>query len=380
MKFVLLLLLTFTFTLCVKAQPSERVKNIIVVTIDGFRWEELFTGADSSLLHNTLYTDDPTFTEKMYWAGSAEERRKKLLPFTWNIIGENGQIYGNRHYNNQVNVENIFQLSYPGYNELFTGAADLIHYSNRPVKNKKENVLSYLNSLPEFAGKVAVFSSWNVFPYIFNEEDSHLPVNGGYESMAEDSIATVSLINRVQGTIQNNVQTRFDLLTYVSAKEYLQLHHPRVMLLGLGETDEEAHQGHYRQYLQKASMADQLIGELYSFVQADPFYKDQTVFIITTDHGRSKKDWSTHGFLKKGSGATWLVIAGPGIEAKGEIKADMQLYSSQLASTIALLLGKEFKPAHAVSSAYELAGDHSFLSETRQINLPEGHLAADRGQ
>jgi len=58
-----------------------------------------------------------------------------------------------------------------------------------------------------------------------------------------------------------------------------------MVFLGLGETDEFAHQGRYDQYLQKAHQFDQMIAELWYFVQTDPFYKDNTIFLITTDHG-----------------------------------------------------------------------------------------------
>lgn len=63
--------------------------------------------------------------------------------------------------------------------------------------------------------------------------------------------STSLLINRVQDAIGNKGHTRHDLLTFECAKNYMEQNHPRVLYLGLGETDEFAHFGHYDTYLQK---------------------------------------------------------------------------------------------------------------------------------
>ena len=92
------------------------------------------------------------------------------------------------------------------------------------------------------------------------------------------------------------------MLTYLSTREYIGVHHPRIVFLGFGETDEFAHEGRYDLYLQQASNIDRMISELWYFVQTDPFYKNNTTFIITTDHGRgsSPSSWYTHGLFTKG--------------------------------------------------------------------------------
>lgn len=62
-------------------QPSitsspEPVKNLFIITIDGVRWQELFTGADSSIIGNDRYCPDTATMRMMYWASSPRERRK----------------------------------------------------------------------------------------------------------------------------------------------------------------------------------------------------------------------------------------------------------------------------------------------------------------
>jgi hypothetical protein len=325
--------------------PIAATGNIFIITTDGFRWQEVFTGADSILISDERYTPDTGSVKMLYWASNADERRKKLMPFFWNILAAKGQLFGNRNFDNKVNVANLYAVSYPGYNEIFTGNTDINISSNRKKKNPNINVLEYLNSKPSFNGKVAAFTSWDVFPYILNEERNHLPINSGYENMNDASSSQQQMINKVQTeAIENNTATRYDLLTFLTAKEYIRQHQPRILYLGLGETDEFGHQGRYDLYLEQANQIDKMIAELWHWVQTTPGYKDNTTFIITTDHGRGSKKskWSSHGEFIKGSSQTWLAVIGPGIKPLGEIKDNQQLYQQQLAQTIAHLLGEEF--------------------------------------
>lgn len=332
--------------------------NLFIITLDGFRWQEIFNGADSVIINNEKYTPDTATMKMLYWSPDIEGRRKRLLPFFWNVIAAKGQLYGNRNYDNKVNTANAWSISYPGYNEIFTGNPDFIISSNEKKLNTNRNVLEYLNSTESFKGKVAAFTSWNVFPYILNRERSRIVLNSGYEKIDyNDNNAEQALINEVQEeAVPDKKATRHDLLTFLTAKEYLQQHQPRVLYLGLGETDEAAHDGRYDLYLEKAAEADRMIAQLWHFAQSTPGYKDNTTFIITTDHGRGKKPgtWTGHGAFVKGSSQTWLAVIGPDIKAVGEIKEDQQIYHEQLSQTIAALLGEKFESNHPVADAISL--------------------------
>ena len=327
--------------------PDKPAPNLFIITIDGFRWQEIFTGADASLINDTKHTQDTATMKMLYWADSESERRQKLMPFFWNILAKKGQVYGNRNFDNKVNTANIYTFSYPGYNEIFTGNTDLLVSSNKKKPNKNVNVLEYLNTKEEFRGKVVAFTSWDVFPYVLNEERSGMLINSGYENMDGESVsAKQNMINKVQSeAVYNKGSTRHDLLTFLTAKEYIQQHQPKVMFLGLGETDEYAHSGRYDLYLEQANKVDRMLSELWHWVQTTPGYKDSTSFIITTDHGRGNrnKNWSSHSSFIRGSSQTWLAMIGPTIEPLGEIKEDMQLYQVQIAQTIAGLMNEKFE-------------------------------------
>ena len=331
--------------------------NLFIITTDGFRWQEVFTGADSSLISNEKYTSDTGYMKMLYWAGTADERRKKLMPFLWNILAAKGQLYGNRNFDNKVNVANVYAVSYPGYNEIFTGNTDINISSNNKKRNPNINILEYLNNKPSFNGKLVAFTSWDVFPYILNTERNHLPVNSGYENISEATSPSLQMINKVQDeAVYDKTATRYDELTFLTAKEYIREHQPKVVYLGFGETDELGHQGRYDLYLEQANKVDKMIAELWHWVQTTPGYKDNTTFIITTDHGRGSRNskWTSHGEFIKGSSQAWLAIIGPGIKPIGEVKQDEQIYQQQLAQTIAHLLGENFDTDQDIAPAISL--------------------------
>jgi hypothetical protein len=341
------------------AQSASKTENIFIITIDGFRWQEVFSGADPAIIRDGRFVQDTSLMHQLYLHDDPSVRRQKLMPFFWNVIAKKGQLYGNRLLDNKVNVKNFYKVSYPGYNEILTGYTDPRIVMNLPRNNNNISILEYLNNQKEYHGKVVAFSSWNIFPYILNQERSQLKINSGYESMDdEDTDTTFQLINKVQENVGEKTHTRYDWLTYLNAREYIEQHQPRVVFIGLGETDEFAHHGQYDMYLQQATAVDKMIADLWYYVQTHSFYKNKTTFIITTDHGRGAKpsSWSAHHLFVNGSAQTWLAMLGPDIAPAGEIKNDQQIYQKQIASTIAMFLGQKFESVHRVGKPISLQG------------------------
>lgn len=323
--FLLLSLSVRTNEYSVRSLNSEN--KLFIITLDGLRWQEVFKGADSSLLNNSSFNANVTNAKALYWGATEDERRKKLMPFFWNVLSQQGELYGNREYGNKMNVSNPYALSYPGYNELFTGSVDLTIFNNGKTANKNLSVLEELNTSGAYKGKVAAFSSWDAFPYILNKNKSSFFINSGFENLEGDLSPTENIINSIQDDIEDPKNTRYDELTYIACKEYIQKAKPSVVLLSLGGTDEMAHQKKYDAYLQQANNADRMIGELWQYIQTLPDYAGKTTFLITTDHGRGEGNkWYTHGMFVGGSSQTWMGLLGNGIAADGERKAGQQIY------------------------------------------------------
>ncbi|TRZ40973.1 phosphoglyceromutase [Robertkochia solimangrovi] len=321
------------------ANAQHQETKVILITLDGLRWQELFTGADPELIGNKEYVDDPERLKTAFWQESPEARRATLFPFIWSFVKENGEIHGNRLKGSTVDLTNKMWFSYPGYNEILTGKADdqNIH-SNDKIYNPNVTVLEKVNNKDAYKGKVAAFGSWDVFPYIINDVRSGIPVNAGFrKAEGTDLTAREELLNTLEEEIPGPWGgVRLDAFTHYFALEYMKKHHPLLTYISYGETDDFAHDGEYDSYLKSAQLTDGFIKALWEYTQNDPFYRDNTVFIITTDHGRGTqplKDWRGHGSDVKGAGQTWLIRFGKGVKATGEGENE-QLYPTMIAPQV----------------------------------------------
>ncbi len=314
--------------------------NLFIIINDGFRWQEVFRGPDEKIINDPRFTPDVLGLQSLYWASSKEERRKKLLPFLWDVVSKQGHLFGDRDMNSKVNVANWYSISYAGYNEIFTGTTDIFITHNARKYNKNKNVLEWLQQKPAFRNKIAVFSSWDCFPFILNDKRNGLLINRGVEVIPEHKVKVEH-----REKIYQSEDTHQDALTFHCAMKYITQHHPRIVVIVFGEGDVVAHRKRYDLYLQKAHEADMMMSELWNFVQTTEGYKNNTNFLITTDHGRgnNEKNWHDHGFFINGSSQTWFALIGPQLHLIKDQISKKQFYNKEFASIIAKLLGDEFK-------------------------------------
>ena len=349
MRILLIGLLLLNFVgISAQNKSFDNSQKVILITLDGFRWQELFGGVDSLLMENDKYTSGKEEIKDRFWRPTKKESRKALMPFVWNTVSEIGQIHGNRDLDSKVDLTNKHWFSYPGYNEILSGIADDDRIdSNSKVPNPNKTVLELANEDERYTGKVAAFGSWDVFPFIVNEDRSGVPVNAGFDLAEETNLTEKEkYLNKLQQVTPSPWSTvRLDVFTHHYALEHLKKEHPKLLYIAYGETDDFAHNGDYDAYLKSANVTDSFIKELWDFVENDPYYKEQTTFIITTDHGRGTEPidtWRSHGASVDGADEVWIIAFGKGIEPKGEIQTNFQHYSNQIAASVAKLLGIDF--------------------------------------
>ena len=357
-------ILTLSLVLISFTAFSQKAENIIIITTDGLRWQEVFGGMDSAIANNSKFNQgDSAEIYNQYWANDPTERRKKLLPFLWSIIEKNGQIYGNRNLGNKIDNANPYWFSYPGYSEIFTGYADTLINSNSFPSNPNITLLEFLNRQSTYKNKVAAFGAWDAFDRILNEERGNFPVYSAFDKTGGDNPSvTEQTINKLMQDSYRPFGNEevLDVFTHYGAMNYLQTKKPKILYISYGETDEWAHHGYYRDYLHAAAMVDKWIQDIWNFIQSDPMYKNKTVLFLTTDHGRGdavKSEWTSHGNSIKDSYQIWFAAIGPGIKAKGEVKSSQQLYQKQFAQTIADMMGLKFVCEHPVGEKIELNGN-----------------------
>lgn len=336
---------------------QQKTENLVVITLDGFRWQELFGGADSLLINDSTYVHNRKDLKQKFWAPTAVERRVKLLPFFWNTIAKQGQLYGNRWLGSKVNNANPYWFSYPGYNEIFTGYPDDSVNSNDKNLNKNENVLEFLHHQKGFKGKVAAFTSWDCFDAILNEPRAGFLVSSGFDRTGLNT-PEFKMLDDMQFLSPQPLGdgVRPDFLTYSFARKYLETYNPRVLYIAFDETDDYAHGGKYDEYLTSGHMTDKWIADLWNYLQSQPQYQNKTTLLITTDHGRGdqqKKQWTSHGEKVADASEIWFAALGPDTRPLGEIRDSEQWYQRQVATTIAALFGYEFKPNHPVIGPFQ---------------------------
>lgn len=357
MKSPLIVFLLFLTSFHAFPQSGDKAENLIVITIDGLRWNDVFGGADSTLLFDDQFqkTEGKRLTRK-FWAETETERRTRLMPFMWKTIAQEGRIYGNREYDNNVSVSNGTNISNPGYSEIFTGYADPAITSNEMIDNPNTNVLEFINQQPGFHGKVASFASWDRAQAYLNAKRSGFMINGGHTDVSGSSLSPLQItLNNLQQLAHRGESSRPDYITYLQAKEYLRLNQPRVLSIGLAWTDDMAHDGSYPLYLEKAFSFDNMIQDLWEYLQSLPQYRDKTALLITVDHGRGLgEQWVSHGASVPHAEKIWFAAMGPGVSPEGEMKAPAELYQKQFAQTMAHLLGLTFKAEHEIGEAIEL--------------------------
>ena len=342
----------------VQSQTSaQRTRNVVVIVSDGLRWQEVFTGADPSLLNETNggIWDKEAELRKEFWREDAHERRRALLPFLWSTVAVRGQIFGNQALGSVARVTNGLAFSYPGYNEMLTGHPDPRIDSNEFGPNPNISVLEWLNTLPDLHGKVSVYATWAIFKDIFNVARSHLPLQVGWDPPYHGSVSPQqALLNRLyQTTTRLDDEDVYDAFLQVPLLESFTTQQPRVLFVGYGETDDWAHAGRYDLVLHSAHNFDRFVGELWERLQGLPAYRDSTTFIITTDHGRGSgpTDWKEHGVEQKGSENIWIAVLGPDTAPLGERRQSAEVHQAQIAATVAALLGKDYRKVVPAAAA-----------------------------
>src|SRR5580700_12261565 len=140
------------------ATPNLTTRAVVLIVLDGFRWQEVFDGPEHDLMdakHGGA--QDAAQLRKDFWRDTPEEGRATLLPFLWTVVAKQGQIYGNQHKGSVAQVTNGFKFSYPGYNEMAIGYPNPRINSNEFGPNPNATVFEWLNNRSEFRNQVAIF-------------------------------------------------------------------------------------------------------------------------------------------------------------------------------------------------------------------------------
>ena len=227
---------------------SPLFPDVILITLDGVRWQEVFQGTDPQR------------------DGGHHLTPQRLLPNLYNYFVEQGVAVGR---DTPIIASGPRFVSLPGYMEITRG-----HPSTDCQTNSCNPVID--QSVFDLFNYPAVFSSWS-------QIKKTVPVG---DNIYSDT---------------GKGHYRLDRDTQLAVKTYLDRHTPDFLWVALGDTDELAHQNNYIKYITALRQADDFIGYL---VNRFP----NTTIIVATDHGRSL-NFKDHD-RDTASQRVWLMMRG----------------------------------------------------------------------
>src|SRR5229473_3490350 len=313
---------------CVTCAAAPRqTRNIILVTADGLRWQDLFGGMDLMLKdEKSAGMEHAADVKTKWWRPEPDERRRALMPFFWTTLVPRGVVFGNLQKGSSVRVTNSFRVSYPGYAEILTGRAqDEAIRGNDAVRNPTPTVLEFLRrklGLP--SSQIALFGSWETFQFIGEHQPGSFVINAGYRDYdgphASPRMHELSALQFEMLTPWT--EERHDYITFEMALEYLRTAKPRVLHIAFDETDDWAHDKRYNRVLDAITYFDNCLQKLWQVIGDLPEYRGKTTLVITSDHGRggTLADWDGHGKGVPGAEQIWTAIVGPDTPARGEVE------------------------------------------------------------
>jgi hypothetical protein len=322
---------------------QARQHNVILITVDGLRNEELFGGVDERVLANAEHSgiDYPSESVRVraaYGGPSPGSSGEALLPFFWNELVPNGVLLGNEAKGSSVLVTNKELFSAPGYIEILTGEPHHDVVSNDLIRYPYPTFMEYAkDALGLGYTDVATIGSWVGFAMLSSSQPDLFFSNTGFEA-AKAPYATDRMLwlSEIQHDIMSLwPEGRSDAVTFGMAEEYLQQYKPRLLYIALGEPDDWAHERRYDRYLDYIHVFDGYLERLWTLLQGMDEYRNNTTLIITTDHGRGHdpKDWVEHAAGLAGSEAIWIAIIGPNTPRLGETVSPTPVTQSDVAAT-----------------------------------------------
>src|SRR5579859_4858563 len=283
------------------AAPRE-TRNIILITADGLRWQDLFGGMDPMLKdQKSAGMEGGAALKAKLWRDTPKDRRKALMPFFWGTLAPKGVVLGNVNKRSSVRVTNAYRVSYPGYAEILTGRAqDEAIRGNDAVRNPSPTVLEFLRRKLELGSpQVALFASWEMFSVIGEHQPGSIVINAGYRKYdGPHPSERMRQLSALQFEVLTPwTEERHDYITFEMALEYMRTAQPRVLHIAFDETDDWAHEKRYNRVLDAIGYLDSCLEKLWQTIQESDAYRGKTTLVLTADHGRGAtiEDWSDHG-------------------------------------------------------------------------------------
>ena len=312
-------------------EPNPSHVQVVVVALDGARYREIFGGVDQKL------------AAEQGSVSSSVSNPAELMPNLHRLMSDDGAGLGAPGHGRTLSASGPQFLSLPGYSEIFSGRRVTGCADNACQGTATGSIADELAEAPR-GWKSAVVTSWPDIARVAARSE-RVSVSAGRHAGAtrshfERNDAARAALRRAEGEAPwpGNGDFRRDRFTAELSLAYLRAEQPEFLFVGLGETDEFAHQGNYAGYLGALREADQYLGLLAAELEARAGRGVRTALFVTADHGRAAT-FKDHGQQFPESARVWLVASGRAIGARGLVASPVERRLADITPTVRALFG-----------------------------------------
>ena len=331
-----------------KAPPAPGDNPVVLVVLDGARWQEIFRGADTAM-------GEARGVDVSKLAGAS-----RLMPNLQQLIEARGLAIGAPDHGEPMTASGVF-VSLPGYLEIFTGArTKCVDNDCPPIK--QPTIVDEARDVAPSAEDVAVVASWPNIENAAARDLSRITMSTGSRHnrnadafRLDRNASALFWAGELSTPWPGEGDYRPDALTAQIALKYLAKHRPQFLFVGLGDMDEYAHKNDYRGYVGAMQQADKIIGDLVKTLDSMGERGRRTTILITADHGRAD-NFRDHGPDSPESGRVFLIAAGGDVPAMGLVNATKKHHLADIAPTLRVILGLPPRPLGGDPIA-EIVGD-----------------------
>ncbi len=313
-----------------RAELTDPASPVILVVLDGVRWQEMFSGVDPVLA-------------AAHRAGPVISARK-LLPSLYAALDARGAAVGAPGYG-VIAASGPNFVSLPGYTEIFGGRPPDGCQDNECPGASAPTIVDAVRDRSSSDADVAVIASWAPIGRAATRAPSRIVLSAGRRDVAgahylSDDPSTREILDRgaLADPRPGHDSFRPDRYTAELALRYLEARRPAFLFVGLGEPDEYAHEDDYRGYLASLRAADDFFGRLFAALDRMGERGRRSLVIVTADHGRAH-DYRDHGAGLPESARVWLLALGGPVRARGFVQGPFARRLSDVAPTIRQVVG-----------------------------------------
>jgi hypothetical protein len=325
--------------------PHGRTDNVILVTIDGVRWQDVFGGVDPAMAR---------------WSGLPDAEvvdAARLLPNLF-ALARRGAVSGAPGHGAPMMASGPNYVSLPGYLEIFSGSREVGCRTNRCAPTAMRTLFDRArDTIAVKDTDVAVIASWETIAGAAARTPGRIAMSAGrHGGVTREAVKADAELARLVDEAASadpapgDADYRPDAYTAAIALRYLEVARPRVLAVNLGDTDEYAHAGDYASYVRALRRADGFLGELRESLDRMGEYGRRTTIVVTCDHGRSAS-FNDHGWDVPESGRVWMVMSGGAVPALGYVDRGGAARLADIAPTLETLLGITEEPIVAGGQA-----------------------------